>query len=36
MVCLHSNKTPTIGLSTRPPMEELRKGPKELKELAAP
>jgi hypothetical protein len=27
---------PTIGLSPRSPMEELEKGPKELKELAAP
>jgi hypothetical protein len=27
---------PTIGLSTRSPMEELEKGPKELKELVAP
>jgi hypothetical protein len=26
----------TIGLSIRSPMEELEKGPKELKELAAP
>jgi hypothetical protein len=27
---------PTIGLSTRSPIEELEKGPKELKGLAAP
>jgi hypothetical protein len=27
---------PTIGLSTRSPMGELEKGPKELKALAAP
>jgi hypothetical protein len=27
---------PTIGLRTRSPMEELEKGLKELKELAAP
>jgi hypothetical protein len=27
---------PTIGLSTRSPMKELEKGPKKLKELAAP
>ena len=27
---------PTIGLSTRSPVEELEKGPKKLKELAVP